>query len=106
MRRLDSQTDDFAAELDALLAWDISEDNEVESITRGVISAVAATGDVALLEFTKKFEGLEVSQVADLEISQAELNSALDRIDPESRRALEAAAVRIRDYHQHQLQPS
>lgn len=97
---------EFDAQLNALLQWDTSAESEVESITREVVTNVQAHGDMALLDYTRKFESLEVDAVRDLEITHAELVAALARIDGEQRGALEAAATRIRSYHEHQLQTS
>lgn len=106
IRRLDSTRDDFDTQLNELLAWDISADSEIEQVVRGVIADIQQRGDVALLEYTAQFDGVEVAAAAELEISQQALRDALERIGVDERRALEAAAERIRDYHEHQLQSS
>ncbi|MEQ9451471.1 MAG: histidinol dehydrogenase [Pseudomonadales bacterium] len=106
IRRLDSTRDDFDTQLNELLAWDISADSEIEQVVRGVIADIQQRGDVALLEYTAQFDGVEVAAAAELEISQQALRDALERIGVDERRALQAAAERIRDYHEHQLQSS
>lgn len=106
MKQLDSAQADFAAELDALLEWDISEDDAVASTAADIIRAVRDRKDEALLDYTRKLDRLPVEHAADLEIQQAELDQALARIDDARRLALQGAADRIRAYHEHQLQAS
>ncbi len=106
MRRLDTSQQDFSSQLSALLAWDTSAESQVEQTTREVLSEVRNRGDAAVLEYTRRFDGIEVDSVADCEIAAHELASALARISQEERGALEAAAARIRVYHEHQQQSS
>jgi histidinol dehydrogenase len=68
-----------------------------------ILDDVKARGDAALLEYTQRFDGLAASSVAALEITQDELRSALDAITPAQRSALDAAARRVRSFHQRQL---
>jgi histidinol dehydrogenase len=106
VRQLDSADADFTQQLDGLLAWDLSTEGDVDQVVRKVISEVQAQGDAAILSLTEKFDYLTASTVLELEISQDEMRTAFERIDAEQRIALERAAQRIRDYHQHQVQSS
>ena len=106
MRRLDSGQPDFAKALDDLTAWEDELDQTVNDTVGQVIAGIAARGDDALLEYTRQFDQLDVASVADLEIDPQRLQLALESIPAEQRVALEEAAKRIRDYHQHQLQDS
>ena len=106
MRRLDSTQADFDASIDQLTAWEEELDHAVNDTVREILAAVAGRGDAALLSYTAQFDQLERASAAELEISQARLQQALRDIDADSRQALEAAAARIREYHQHQLQDS
>ena len=56
-------------------------------------------GDEALLEFTKKFDGLVFSDASDLEITQNDINAAFERVSSEQKEALMEAAKRIFTYH-------
>ncbi len=67
-----------------------------------IIHAVRSRGDEAVLELTRRFDGVEARTVQELEVPHSELIAALDRIDETKRCALEAAAARIRSYHEHQ----
>ena len=106
LQRLSSRDADFAKSLDELLFWDVSEDSNVEKITRDVIADIRQRGDEALIEYTTKFDRLEVSTAADLAVSREDCEAALSRISDEDRVALAKAADRIREYHQHQLDAS
>ncbi len=106
MRRLDSRTADFDQRLAQLTHWEAELDRAVSETVRQVIADVAADGDAALLEYTARFDGLELDRPADLEVPPAQLAAALKRVDASHREGLEFAAGRIRDYHQHQLQES
>ena len=104
--RLSSTAPDFDDQLNRLLMWDTSQDSQVEKIVREVISDVQRKGDEALLAYTRKFDALNAATVAELEIPQEQMQAALNRIDAAQRHALEAAAERIRTYHEYQLQAS
>ena len=51
-----------------------------------------------------RFDGLAATSVGALELTRAELKAAFDAITPAQRHALEAAARRVRSYHERQLQ--
>jgi len=106
MQRLDSSRPDFRECLDELSAGQEALDQSVAATVAAVLADVAARGDSALLEYTARFDHLEVGSVAELEIAAERLEAALHSIDPGQREALEFAARRIRDYHQHQVQES
>jgi histidinol dehydrogenase len=57
-----------------------------------IVSAVRAEGDGALFGFAKKFDGVEL---ASLEVPRAARLSALARLDPRVKRALERAAENL-----------
>lgn len=100
--RLDSQQDDFAAELDRLLAWESVSDGKVNQIVDEILGRVKADGDAAVVEYTNRFDRLQVESMAELEMSQERLHNALDNLPAEQRQALETAAERVRGYHERQ----
>jgi histidinol dehydrogenase len=104
--RLDTCDPDFDARLDRLTRWEEGEDQAVTDAVAAIIADVARRGDAALLDYTARFDGLQVAAVAELEIPQQRLAAALEAIDPAHREALEHAADRVRSYHEHQLQES
>jgi histidinol dehydrogenase len=96
----------FLSQLDRLLAWELSTDSEVVTTVAAILDDVRQRGDAALLEYTAKFDRVEAASAADLELSTDELHTALEAIDDGHRRALEAAAARIRAYAEHQKMES
>jgi histidinol dehydrogenase len=106
VNRLDSADSDFYPRLDALLAWEQVSDDNVEQTVRGIIAAIRARGDDALLEYTRRFDRVGVDSVAGLEIPALRLRQALAGISALQRDALERAAARIRAYAEHQKMES
>lgn len=105
IRRLSSQQSDFASALQALLRRDVEQNKSVISVVSDIIEQVREQGDVALFDYTKKFDRFSLTN-ENLVISTDELQAALERIDANQRSSLEFAAQRIRDYHAQQLQES
>ena len=102
INRLDSGDDDFAAALDALLDREVVEDESVMTTVTEILRSVRRRGDAALLEYSRRFDGVDASSVADLEISRDRLQQALDAITAEQRQSLEQAASRVRSYAERQ----
>jgi len=103
IRRLRAGSADFDAALDALLFWDVSEDDEVNRIAREVIRAVRSQGDTALLDYTARFDRWQPADAGALELGPADFEAAWQRIGAADREALQYAAARIELYHQRQL---
>ncbi len=106
MQRLDATAADFDSRLEQLTAWEEELDLAVNDTVRQIIADIASRGDQALLDYTRRFDRREVAGIAELEVDPTRLQQALDNISTEHRDALEQAAERIREYHQHQLQDS
>ena len=103
LRRLDSAAPGFDAELEGLLHWSEQADTEIEQRVGEILAGVRARGDAALLEYTARFDGLQVQAAAALELPAQELQAALEVIAPAQRQALDAAAARVKTYHERQL---
>ena len=71
-----------------------------------IVADVQKRGDAAVLEYTARFDGVQAASVAALELTRAELKAAFEAITPAQRDALQAAASRVRSYHERQLQAS
>ncbi|HZH55712.1 MAG TPA: histidinol dehydrogenase [Burkholderiaceae bacterium] len=106
IQRLDSADPGFRSDLRRLLAYDASQDESIERATADILEHVRTEGDTALLNYTRRFDRLEAESVAALEIDRSEWLAALDALPREQRAALEAAAERIRRYHEHQVAQS
>ena len=102
IRQLDTSDPAFAADLDALLAWEARESEDVVRIAREVIHAVREHGDEALLRLSRQYDGLTLAGAADLEVDADDLDHCLAALPAADRQALTVAAERIRSYHEHQ----
>ncbi|UXY17341.1 histidinol dehydrogenase [Chitiniphilus purpureus] len=102
MRRLDSRSPDFQAQLRALLAFETSQDPQVDAAVAGILAEVKACGDAAVVAYTNRFDGTQAQTLAELELSQHELKAAFERLPAARREALVAAAQRVRQYHERQ----
>ena len=103
---LDASQSDFNQRLDQLLAWESVSDTRVASVVDDILHQVKTRGDAAVVEFTNKFDRRRAQSINDFVVTPAQLQHALTQISSEQRAALEIAAERIRNYHQHQLQSS
>jgi len=75
----------------------------VEPEVRRIIAAVRKLGDGALLDFTRRFDRVELRR-RDLFVSRRELDAAAARVDPGVRRALERAHRRLVRFHRKQVE--
>jgi len=104
--RLDANQSDFDLRLDELLSWESVSDARVATVVDEILQQVKTRGDAAVIDYTNKFDRRSAKSMADLVVTKTRLQEALLEITPEQRAALETAAERIRQYHQHQLQSS
>lgn len=102
IRRLDASAPDFIPTLDALLAFESGTDARIEEAVAGILADVRTRGDAAVVEYTRRFDRLEALDMAALELPKRELDAALAGLPEDQRRALQAAAERVRAYHQRQ----
>jgi len=100
--RLSTASGTFDAEFKARLHWSADTDAAIEQRVADILADVQQRGDAAVLEYTARFDGLDVSSMGQLELTQAELKAAFDAIPAAQRDALEAAARRVRSYHEAQ----
>ncbi len=102
MRRLRTTDRDFANMLDALLAFESSTDESIERTVADILTQVRTRGDAAVLEYTQRFDKLDVAEMSGLELAKSELQAALNGLPAAQREALEQAAARVRAYHERQ----
>lgn len=106
LTKLTTQDADFQQQLDAVLAWDASSDQAVVETVKSILDDVKSRGDDAVLDYSRRFDRIEADTLADLELPLSRAQAALESIPADQRSALEAAAERIRLYHDHQKQDS
>ncbi len=100
--RLSTAAPDFEARFSARLQWSADTDAQVEQSVADILREVRQRGDAAVLAFTNRFDALNASSVAQLELTHAELKTAFDGLPAAQRHALRAAALRVRSYHEAQ----
>ncbi len=103
IKRLDTSTENFDLLLKSLLSNNDEPDQSIIDTVSQIISNVRVRSDQALLEYTNHFDKRSAT-FASLEISQQDLQSALERIPKSLRKNLEHAAQRIREFHEKQRQ--
>ncbi|PUE12093.1 histidinol dehydrogenase [Limnohabitans sp. T6-20] len=96
----------FEAAFAARLHWSADTDAAIEQRVADILADVQQRGDAAVLEYTQRFDGLQAADVKALEITQAELQAALGSLPAVQREALQAAASRVRQYHEAQKKAS
>ena len=106
INRLTSADADFLPSLDKLIAWDMVSNSDVESAVAEILTQVRARGDAALIEYSNRFDRRDCQSISEFCLGSEQIQEALESIDSATREALETAAARIRDYHNHQLQES
>ncbi len=104
--RLSTRDAGFEAAFAQRLHWSADTDAAIEQRVADILADVQKRGDAAVLDYTQRFDGLNATSVAEFEISQAELQAALASLPAAQRDALQAAAARVRNYHEAQKKAS
>lgn len=104
--RLSTTDASFEAAFAQRLHWSADTDAAIEQRVADILADVQTRGDAAVLNYTQRFDGLNAQSVAELEITQAELQAALHSLPAAQREALQAAAARVRKYHEAQKKAS
>jgi histidinol dehydrogenase len=104
IRRLRTDAPDFDQQLQRLHHWSAETDGAIEQRVADILADVQQRGDAAVLEYTARFDALQAESVPALKLSRESLQEAFEAITPAQRRALQAAADRVRRYHERQLE--
>ncbi|MFN5349445.1 MAG: histidinol dehydrogenase [Polaromonas sp.] len=100
--RMSTDSSTFELEFQARLHWSADTDAAIEQRVADVLVDVQMRGDAAVLDYTARFDGLDVASMSALELTQAELKAAFEAIPAAQRDALVAASKRVRTYHEAQ----
>ena len=100
--RISTASSTFEADFQARLHWSAATDAAIEQRVADILADVQKRGDAAVLDYTARFDALDVTSMAALELTQAELKAAFEAIPAAQRDALVAAAQRVRTYHEAQ----
>ena len=102
VQRLKSSDPGFQKTLLDSLSLPSADDQAIDQVVLNILAEIKTGGDGALLRYTKQFDRLSIKDVSDLEIGQADLESAYRSLPTEQAKALEIAAQRVRAYHEKQ----
>lgn len=97
---------DFEVRFQARLHWSADTDAAIEQRVADILADVRTRGDAAVLDYTNRFDGLSATGMTELELTQTELRAAFDGLPAVQREALQAAAARVRRYHEAQKRAS
>lgn len=84
-----------------LLKRDPNNYSAYEGTVQEIVYDVRARGDEALFEYTKKFDGAELS-ADNIRVTQAEIQEALSQVDPNLLAVMKKSMKNIREYHEKQ----
>jgi histidinol dehydrogenase len=79
--------------------------DEIMERVNEIVENVRRTGDQALFEYTKRFDGVDLA-VHGAEIKQEDIRAGLEALAPEERSLIKEAAESIREFHSRQLEES
>jgi len=105
VQTLDTREDDFAVRFETLLGMKRESSADVNDAVAKIIADVRARGDAALIDFTQKFDQLDLRQ-AGIAVSEADIAAARAAVDDETVEALKLAHARILDHHSRQVPAS
>jgi histidinol dehydrogenase len=100
--RLDTNSGDFAKDFRALLDAKREASANVEAAVRAIVADVAARGDDAVKDYTRKFDRCDLDR-AGLKVTADEIAAAVKSCSPAALKALELARSRIEAYHRRQV---
>jgi histidinol dehydrogenase len=104
--KLDASSTDFDQQLQQLLAWDETDDRDIQHRVLDIIADVRKNGDKAVIDYTNRFDHRNITQAGELELCKEILKSAWEKLPIDKAQALQTAADRIRGYAEHQKMQS
>ena len=103
LRRLSTRRPGFEAALAALTCYEAAQNVKVERVVSAIIADVRARGDAAVLEYSRRFDGVKPDAVAKLEVGRKALKAAMRAVPRLQMKAVREAAERIGSFHRRQL---
>ena len=104
LRQLTTTAPEFSQQLRQLLEFTADDAAAISATVSQIVTAVRERGDAALVEYTNRFDQRAVQAAGELEIKNCA--DFVAQIPTAMREALQAAAIRIQRFHQHQRQAS
>src|SRR5512135_3438866 len=105
MKIIDSQQKDISLELRRIVNRGEAATEEVAAAVREVVERVRKEGDPAVLEYTEKFDRVNLT-LKDIRVTPEEVKDAYTRVEPKKVEALRLAAQNIRSFHEKQKMSS
>ena len=105
-KRFSENDVDFENQLKNLIEWSPASDKNTLFLVREIIDDVINRGDDALVEFTSKYDGLNIHSINELLLDREQMKMHYDSIESSLRDALSESARRIKDFHEQQKQSS
>ena len=102
--KLSSQQEDFNTQLSSLLSWESVSNKDVANTVKEIINTIRSKGDKALINYSIKFDGVNAKSMADLIVSQEELEKSFNDLSDKQKNAITIAAERVQSYHLKQNQ--
>ncbi|MGQ2903729.1 MAG: histidinol dehydrogenase [Neoaquamicrobium sediminum] len=100
--RLDRSAAGFEADFAAFLATKREVSEDVDTVVRDIIARVREEGDAALIDYTRRFDRLDLSETG-IAVSEAEVDAAMAEVDADTLAALRFAHERITAHHARQM---
>ena len=94
---------DFDRTLDRMLDREVQRNTDIDQVALDIIQKVRREGDQAIVEYTRKFDRLDVEGVTNLELKSEDIERLSAEVDEGLAEALEIAAGRIRTFHEKEI---
>ncbi|WP_289032853.1 histidinol dehydrogenase [uncultured Roseibium sp.] len=101
--RLSDKDADFEARFQTLLSGKREVSEDVDQVVRAILEDVRERGDAAVLEYTAKFDRLDAASMAELKVSETEIDAAMTKVPQSTIDALMLARDRIQSHHARQM---
>lgn len=102
IKQLNASDADFSQQLQTLLAWDESDDLDIQQRVLAILADVRSNGDNAVINYTNRFDNRTIKDASELELPKATLKAAWENLPDAQSHALQTAAERVRAYAEHQ----
>lgn len=106
MRFLDTKDPDFFEQFSKLCARDSSVDPEITKRAEAIVEDVRKRGDEAVLEYTNRFDHMQVQSIAELKVTPEQMRVAYENLPEDQKKALKTAADRVRAFHEPEIAKS
>lgn len=106
MKRIRLQSSEDQPALAQVLDRSTTTAPEVEATVAAIVADVRQRGDLAVAEYTERFDGRPADPTTGYEVSRSDWEARAHRIDDRVREALTRAAERIRSFHSRQMEHS